>query len=108
LTDESEVVGHKHHTALKLINGFGEGVDCFHVKMVRRLIQKQQMWLNKKTTKSIKKNLQLQRKNQMSQIKQPYLFECEPSKYTTRLLSIGQVLNWRQLGFASDAEATNN
>ena len=39
MIDESKVVRHKKDSSLELVDGFGQRVDRFHVKVVGRLVQ---------------------------------------------------------------------
>lgn len=41
LLDESEVVADQHHTALKLIDGIGQGIDGLDVQVVGGLVQEE-------------------------------------------------------------------
>ena len=43
LINQSEVVRYENHAAIEIIDGVSEGIDCFHVQVIGRLIEQQQM-----------------------------------------------------------------
>ena len=43
LRDESEVVRHKYHAAIKVIDGIGQSVNGLDVQMIGRFVQEQQV-----------------------------------------------------------------
>ena len=43
LTNESEVMAHKHHSPIKLIDGIGQSINGLHVKVVGGLVQQEKV-----------------------------------------------------------------